>query len=281
MVFLLAVAMTLMAGGAVAEGALDAWFESSDWREWGWSVGGGWNDGDGRFGEFGRVQEFGNDRRDAPELGPVEDDDGQSLLSGRRLKAGGLSLLVPGAGQLYNGERTKGLIMIGIEAAVWGTYLGFHQHANTLADDYEAWAAIYAGVEEGRSDDLYQAIGRYDDSDAWYDSRLREARAFGESMPDPPGADEQWQWRSEQFRRDYQLLRADANEAYERRDMMVLFAIVNRAISVFDAVRSGGTPQDGRSAGTLDTDVLGSRLALEVSAPLAEPSATVSAAWSF
>lgn len=275
-VILLTVLLLGGAAGAEAE-TLDQWFDSADWRQWdqapSWTQTATWD----------QVQEFGNDRPARREIGRDEeqtDDGGESLLSGRRLKAGGLSLLVPGAGQFYNGQRTKGLIMVGLEAVIWGTYLGFHQHANTLSDDYEAWASIYAGVPEGQSEDFYQAIGRYNDSDAWYDSQLREARAFGEATPDPPGEDEQWQWRSEQFRRDYQILRADANSAYDRRDNMILFAILNRAISAFDAVRSGGARSADR-AGTLDADVLGSRVALEVSAPLAEPAARLSAAWSF
>jgi TM2 domain-containing membrane protein YozV len=265
---LLALALILTASGAGA-GDWNAttkgdWLQSSDWRSWTWT------------------QEIGGDPERHREFGPEQDQGGgESLLSGRRLKAGGLSLLVPGAGQLYNGQRTKGLIMLGVEAVIWGTYLGFHNHANTLSDDYEAWAEIYAGVETGRSDDLYQAIGRYNDSDAWYESQLREARAFGESTPEPPGEDEEWQWRSEQFRRDYQLLRADANEAYDRRDMMILFAIVNRAISVFDAVRSGRAQEPAQAGSALGGEVLGGRVALDVSAPLAEPAARVSAAWSF
>lgn len=236
------------------------WLESGDWHQW------------------DLVQEFGDTRERPREVGGEDSGGGGSLLSGTRLKSGGLSLLVPGLGQLRNGQRTKGLIMLGVEAAIWGAYAGFHQHAGTLTDNYEAWAEIYAGVPTGQTDDYYQTLGRYDTSEEWYDSRRREARAFGEPEPDPPSADEEWEWRSEQARRDYLSLRADANEAYDRREMMILFAIVNRGLSVFDAVRSGGQRQ---AEPTVGTRMLGTDVALEVSAPLAEPTARLSAGWSF
>ena len=256
-------AMVAMTMAPEASLAGERWLASTDWQRW------------------DLVQdEFGGDRdRDrAPEVGG--DGGGATLLSGSRLKAGGLSLLVPGLGQLYNGQRTKGLVMLGLEAAIWGTYAGFHGHAGNLTDDYEAWAEVYAGVEPGQSGDFYQALGRYDDSDAWYESRLREARAFGDPAPAPLTEDQEWQWRSEQFRRDYQSLRADANEAFDRRDNMVLFAVVNRALAVFDAVRNGGA-RDADGDSRVGARVLGTDLSVAVSAPLARPSASVSAGWSF
>lgn len=262
--------MTILVVAAVAVAMAPAtgvagerWLASADWQRW-----------DLVQDEFGGGR--GGDR--APEVGG--ESGGTTLLSGSRLKAGGLSLLVPGLGQLANGQRTKGLVMLGLEAAIWGTYAGFHGHAGNLTDDYEAWAEIYAGVAPGQSGDFYQALGRYDDSDAWYESRLREARAFGDPAPEPLTEDQEWQWRSEQFRRDYQSLRADANEAFDRRDNLVLFAIVNRALAVYDAVRNGGT-HDADGDSRVGGRVLGTDLSVAVSAPLARPAATLSAGWSF
>jgi len=260
-------------GGADAG---ERWLDSSDWRSWSLVQG----QGQGTY-----AQEFGptRERERSTEVGeqPDQDGDGSSILSGDRLKSGGLSLLVPGLGQLRNGQRDKGLIMLGVEAVIWGTYLGFHNHANTLSDDYEAWAEIYAGVPAGQTDDFYQSLGRFDNSDDYFDSLRREARAFLEPDPDPLSPDEEWQWRSEQARRDYQGLRADANSAYDRRDMMVLFAIVNRALSLFDAVRNGDQASSSLTGSEVGGELLGTRVALDISAPMAEPSARLSAGWSF
>ncbi len=256
----LLVVASLATAEVVAPASKGDFLDREDWRGW---IG---------------AQEIGGNDEFTVASAAAEDRAGPSSTR-RRLAAGGLSLLVPGAGQFYNGERSKALIMVGIEAAVWGAYLGFDRHADNLSDDYRSWAGIYAGTGGEHADSYWQSVGRYLDSDAWYESQLREARAFGEPAPPPPGEDQQWQWRSEDFRRDYQILRADANEAYDRRDLMILFAILNRAVSVFDAVRNG----DGREPGepALGARVLGADLALEVSAPLPDPQARASCTWSF
>jgi len=257
---LLALAVQAVAAGPALDPGKRAFLASDDWRGW-----------------LGAQEIGGND-----EFAVVRDeqeDDGGPSDTGRRLKAGALSLLVPGAGQFYNGDQGKALVMVGVEAVIWGAYLGFDRHADNLSEDYRNWAGIYAGTEGAHADSYWQSVGRYADSDAWYESQLREARAFGEPAPAPPPADQQWQWRSEDYRRSYQELRADANEAYDRRDLMILFAILNRAVSVFDAVRSGGVPADARP--TLGARVLGADVALEVSSPLPSPQARATACWSF
>jgi hypothetical protein len=117
------------------------------------------------------------------------------------------------------------------------------------------------------------------DGDTWYESQLREARAFGEPAPPQPADSDLWQWRSEGYREDYQQLRANANSAYDNRDLMILFAILNRAVSVFDAVKNGGAPADDGSA--LGTSVLGADVAVEVSPSWKRPAARAVASWSF
>lgn len=260
-VVVLAVGLLLgaAAGPAVALDDRDL-LGQDDWRRW---------LGAQDFG--GRSHEFGAARR--------ADDDGPSDL-GRRLKAGALSLAMPGAGQFYNGQRGKALVMAGVEVAIWGTYLGFHQHAGNLSDDYRNWAGTFAGTGGDQPDSYWQAVGRFLDSDAWYESQLRQARAFGEPAPPPPSPQQQWQWRSNSYRVQYQDLRADANRAYDRRDKMLLFALLNRAVAVFDAVRNGGERDPGPAAAT-GTTLLGVDLAIEVAPVLTAPAARATASWSF
>ena len=260
-------AAILVLAGAMSSGLIptpatagERWLQPDDWRQW---------LGTQEIG--GRNHEFGAARAEES-FGPSD--------TGRRLKAGALSLVLPGAGQFYNGQRGKGLVMAGFEVAIWGAYLGFHQHAGGLSDDYRNWAGIYAGTSGDHPDNYWQAVGRFRDSDAWYVSQLRQARAFGEDTPPPPGADLQWQWSNDTFRVQYQDLRADANRAYDRRDKMLLFALLNRAVSIFDAVRNGGQPSaDGQAATAVH--VLGVDLALEVAPVGSRPAARATAGWSF
>ncbi len=146
---------------------------------------------------------------------------------GVKFKAGALSLLVPGAGQLLvNGDTTKGWVMFGTEAATWGVYFLLDDHADAWADDYREYASIHAGTAGEHPDWYWQAVGRYMDSDAYYESQLRDARAFGEPTPEPLPADDAWQWTSGAYQDQYQELRANATEAYDNRDVVILFAVL-------------------------------------------------------
>ena len=87
------------------------------------------------------------------------------------------------------------------------------------------------------------------DADAF--RRLKEA--FQESDLQLITGNDQWQWRNEDLQLNYLHLRADANHAYDHRDFMVLFSIINRAVAVFDAVRNAAS--DGLAANVLGMDV--------------------------
>jgi hypothetical protein len=176
---------------------------------------------------------------------------------GRRVKAGLLSLLLPGAGQYYNGDHQKALIFAGVEAAVWASYLTFHIQGENRSETYEEYAGIYAGVQGEHGDAYWQSVGRYLDSDAYNEAIRREARAFGEAPSGLVGPAEGWQWRTDANLQTYKELRARANSSYDRRDFMTLFAIVNRAVAVFDAVRNSVDE-------TMSGDVLGFHIEVEV-----------------
>jgi hypothetical protein len=190
---------------------------------------------------------------------------------GRKFKAGALSLLVPGAGQLLiNGDTTKGWLMVGGEAATWGVYFLLDRHADAWADDYREYASIHAGTDGDHPDWYWQAVGRYMDSDAYFESQLRDARAFGETPPDPLPAGDTWQWTSADNQDQYQSLRASATRAYDNRDIVILFAVLHRAFSAYDAVRNAGGEPDQP---TLGMKVLGLDLAVDVSPSLTRPEA--------
>jgi hypothetical protein len=190
----------------------------------------------------------------------------QESKTGRKVKSGLLSFILPGAGQYYNGERTKAYVFAGVEAAIWVSYLAFNSQGSNRTNTYQDYANIYAGVNGEHVERYWQAVGRYMDSDAYNESVRREARALGETPAGLVEPTDSWQWRNTVHLDTYQDLRANANRAYDRRDFMILFAILNRAVSVYDAVRHNVDK-------TLSPEVMGFKVDLDVSPSLSRPRA--------
>ena len=204
----------------------------------------------------------------ATEEKEVTEESGGASNTGDKVKAGLFSALVPGTGQLYNGEKKKGFIMLGIEVAIWGTYFIFDNEGDDRMDSAEDWAGVYAGTSGDHNDSYWQNVGKYMDSDAYNEALLREARALDEPAPTLVTGSDSWQWVSDDRRVSYSQLRSEGNSAYDRRDFMILFAVVNRAVSVVDAVIGAGN-----KPGTLDTEVLGMNMELEMIPSWRDPGA--------
>jgi len=189
----------------------------------------------------------------------VERDRGPRNL-GHKLKAGALSLLLPGLGQLSNGDRGKALAFGGAEAAVWLTYGVLDNMASGASDDYREYAGIYAGISGDHTERYWRAAGRFMHSDAYNVSLMMEARAEGLDVSGLIEGDDTWFWRNAEHQSNYQLLRADANRAYDRRDFTVVFAIINRAIAAYDAVRSAGDSRHMIEVAGLGVDLESTRV---------------------
>lgn len=223
------------------------------------------------FGDAGRTQDIGGSRvpdefgsgraRKPDEAAPV----GTRNL-GRKLKAGALSLVLPGAGQYYNGRHERAYLMAGIEAGIWTAWFAFDHYGDGRMDSSREWAGLYAGTGGDHVDSYWQSVGMFTDSDAYNDSRYREARATGEDVSSLVSADDAWEWANEDRRYGYAILRAKGNSAYDRRDFMILFAVLNRAVSVFDAVVGAG-----HHDGTAQARVLGMDVELQVNPASPDP----------
>lgn len=188
--------------------------------------------------------------------------------TGRKVKAGIMSAIIPGVGQFYNHQNTKGYIMAGAEVAIWTCYFVFDSQGDNRLDSSIEYAGIYAGTSGSHHDSYWQSVGRYMDSDAYNEAQLREARALQEEPSNLISGSDAWQWVNEDRKYGFAKLRADANSAYDRRDFMILFAVVNRAISVVDAVLNAEAPD-----GKLEAKVMGMNLGFEVLPSLRNPGA--------
>lgn len=272
--FLVTVAMTLLAGLSWAEtstqentflrtefqvlgrgaSALNQGVDLESYLRWG-QIGG---QGHERDSEIGAAS--GEPDEKSPDGAPSD--------LGTKVKAGALSALFPGAGQFYNGQQKKAYIMGGIEVAIWTTYFVFDKQGDNRLDSSIEYAEIYAGTSGSHPDSYWQSVGRYMDSDAYNEAQLREARALQEEPSGLVSGSDTWQWVNEDRRSGFGSLRADANSAYDRRDFMILFAVVNRAVSVVDAVLGAGAVD-----GKLEAEVMGMTLEMEMLPSWRDPGA--------
>lgn len=161
------------------------------------------------------------------------DDEVQGLHS--PWQAMGLSLLLPGTGQLYAGAAGRGRIFLGTEVVVWGLALGFDRWSAWKSDDAIDLAVERARLRpEGKDDQFLENLEFYDSRDEYN----RAGRIIDPSRPFlPETQDTYWQWDSYESRRSYRDLRNAADAAGRNATFMVYMAVLNRVVSAVDAFR--------------------------------------------
>jgi len=147
-----------------------------------------------------------------------------------------LSVLLPGAGQYYSGAKLRGQVFMGIEAAVWLGFAAYRVYGGWRKDDYKAYAAAHAGVDNsGKNTDFYDWIGFYDSREEfntlgrlYYPERsyLSDTRANS------------WQWDSSANRLRYKNIKDASKAAFRNASFMIGLAIANRVIASIDTYRT-------------------------------------------
>ena len=144
------------------------------------------------------------------------------------------SALLPGLGEYYVGSRKKARYFFAIEAISWLGFWSFHTSGMWKEDDYINFAYERAGVRlEDRDDDFRDWVGFYDDIDQFNEygrvqDRDRPYLVDNESN--------HWSWRDPADKAVYRELKNGSREAFRRRDFTVGLMILNRIVSIIDAV---------------------------------------------
>jgi len=161
-------------------------------------------------------------------------------------KAALLSLLLPGAGEIYGGSKTKGKIFIFSEASLWAGYFGFRTYGSWLKKDYKVYAASHAKVNlEGKSDDFFDQLSFYDSRDQY--NQFAPLYHRGDKQPYPEDDLWNWEWDSRDSRYYYRDLKNRSKNATRNALYLVGLSIVNRIVSVVDAMKTVRTYNRKRS----------------------------------
>ena len=167
--------------------------------------------------------------------GEFEDEFATSGLKSPK-KAFLLSLLLPGAGQLYAESKSKAGIFAGAEASIWAGFAAFRLVGGWKKEDYQNYAVDHAGIiPDGKDDDFYERLTYYEDRDQYNQfTRLYN----GPEAPIYPETDYwNWIWDSNDSRSKYRDLRNQSKNAFRRSVYMVGLAALNRVVSALDAFR--------------------------------------------
>ncbi len=146
-----------------------------------------------------------------------------------------LSLLIPGAGELFMGESKMAKIFFGTDLLLWAGYFGTQAYVDVLGNDFRTFATVHADVDASDKEEQYwieigSAGNIYE-----YNEQKRVDRRLNETLPENDKFS--WQWDSQQNREKYNELRVKQHDWERRATFLISGLILNRLISAIDVVR--------------------------------------------
>jgi len=162
-------------------------------------------------------------------------------------KAVALSLMVPGLGELYMGEKNDALRAFVIEGGIILTYFGFNKYADILRNDYIKYAYQHAGARTELDEDYYNAVEWYSSRESYNINVREEARRLfpddrvkqldyikhNEILPE-----RDWEWQKDNWQ-IFRNLRRGERKALSNASYCIGADILNRIISAVISSRIG------------------------------------------
>ncbi len=144
-----------------------------------------------------------------------------------------LSLVLPGMGELYAGDYSRGKYLTSAEGLLWLTFTSVQLYGTWLKNDARLFASTNAGVKLAGQDDKYFVdIGNYSDI-YWYNERKLQDRE-DDKLYDP-SSNYYWQWNNEASRQKYRNIRIKSDEVFNSRQFIVGAILANHIVSAINA----------------------------------------------
>ena len=157
------------------------------------------------------------------------------------LKAGLYSALLPGLGEHYTGHKTKAKVFFSVEAIGWIGFVSYQLYGKWRKDDLVNYAATYASADlSDKDDEFIDLVGFYTDIDE-YNTAGRVGDRERPYLPDVQQY--HWRWQSEQEQNAFRNLKNRSREAFRRSEFMLGLMVLNRVVSIIDAVRDAKRAQ--------------------------------------
>lgn len=154
-----------------------------------------------------------------------------------RLKAKGkaflYSLLLPGAGEYYVGNKTMAKVFFFTEVILWASAISFDSYSNWKRDDMYVYAATHAGAHaEDKPAQYFVDIGNYDNIYEYNDAKQRQREFYKVYSED----EYYWSWDSQENRDKFENMRISSDRAHNRAIFAIGGIIANHLVSAIDAV---------------------------------------------
>ncbi len=158
-----------------------------------------------------------------------------------------LSCVVPGWGEIYAGETTRGRWFMAAEAGIWAGYGAFRIQEGMREDAYREYAQVFAGTDAGAGSAYLSDMGGYirsEGDDSYNESIRREARSLFPNDLEAQAAylaengyhgDLSWDWGTTDRFYEYRDLRRIASEAERNAFYVTGLAVLNRVLSAVDS----------------------------------------------
>ena len=172
-----------------------------------------------------------------------------------------LSLLIPGAGQYYVGEKGWAKRFLLSEGLLWLGYASFREYGSWRKNDYRVFASVHAGVDpEGKDAEFFDDVGFYDS--VFERNRVTQWEEGSEALLLAGGSQPSWAWDSEASRLTFRSLRSSSLTARERSLYVVGGIILNHVMSAIQAARSASSDGEELHLSQRRPDVRPGRLGL-------------------
>lgn len=152
-----------------------------------------------------------------------------------KVKALVLSLILPGAGHYYIGEKGRAEVFAGAEVVAWTGFFAFRTYGNWKKDDYIRYAEDHAGIDPADKDDeFYKNLTFYENRED-YNKAGRIINPGAPYYPTTPAY--YWQWDNTGSQATYRTIRNASKTSFRKATFMLGMAALNRILASIDSYR--------------------------------------------
>jgi hypothetical protein len=158
-----------------------------------------------------------------------------------------LSAVLPGTGEIYAGNLTRGVFFLTTDLIILFNANRYGNEVNWLTNSYKQFAFSKADIPKDRSSQYYELLHQWRSSDEYNSYHEMMARNYYLILNyDPEGyntyilshsytGENSWNWQNNKDWNRYKNIRRDKQSMIMNKKLAIGAAIANRVISVLDA----------------------------------------------